>query len=174
VRKAPPVRKTGGKESQSEESHSKESHNIDLDYPPTNRKNRDSRLDGGAAPSTCKQYPALRNAFADYMVTADDGERVYPQDRLVLDVMDASGGATEDDVIRCLRYLREERGLHPGTRYGPRSFAWFKTVVGDYFRQKALRETVYTPPSADDQKNGTGLSKEEFDSMTDAIEINGV
>jgi hypothetical protein len=160
------------KESQFEESQFEETNN-DLDYPPTNRKNRDSRLDGGDAPA-CKQYPALREALADYMATLDDDEPVYPHDRLVVDVMDAAGGATENEVIRCLRYLREERGLRPGTKHGPRRFGWFKTVVGDYFQQRGFREMVFTPASPDDPMNGTGLSKEEFNSMTEAIEIEGV
>jgi len=110
------------KESQSEESHSQESQDIDLDYPSTNRKNRDSRLDARDAPSTCKQYPRLREALADYMVTADDDERVYPSDRLVVDVMNAAAAATEEEVIQCLRYLKDERGLRPGTKHGPRRF----------------------------------------------------
>jgi hypothetical protein len=154
------------------ESHSEESQNIDLDSPPTNRTNRDSRLDFTAGVRTCKQYPRVREALADYMTTPDDGERVYPLDRLVVDVMDAAGGATEEEVIRCLRYLRDERGQRPGTRHGPRRFGWFKTVVGDYFHQKRNRETVYDPPNVEgDRRNG--LSDSKFDAMTDAIEVDG-
>ena len=41
------------KESQTKESHSEESHNGDLDYPPTNRKKRDSRLESSVA--VCKR-----------------------------------------------------------------------------------------------------------------------
>jgi hypothetical protein len=163
----------GVQDSAPEESHSEESQNIDLDYPPTNRKNRDSRLDSSVAPSTCKRYPRLREALADYMMTTNEEERVNPPDRLVVDVMDASAGATEEEVIRCLHYLRNERGLRPGAKHGPRHFGWFKTVVADYFRQKSFREAVFTPPNADDQKNGAGLSKAEFDSMTDSIETCG-
>jgi hypothetical protein len=114
-------------------------------------------MDFGDDHSECKQYLQLREALADYMATADDGEPVYPPDRLVVDVMDAAGGATEEEVIRCLRYLRDERGLRPGDKHGPRRFAWFKTVVGDYFRRKNFREAIFTPPNADDQKNGAGL-----------------
>jgi hypothetical protein len=159
------------KESQVEESHPEESHNIDLDYRRTNRKNRDLRPDAGAGLSQCKQYPRLRDALADYM-TADDGEIVCPPERLVLDVMDAAAGATQDEVIQCLRYLREDRGLRRGTRHGPRSFAWFKSVVADHFIEKHNREMVYSPPAVDwDRRNGPGLSPQEFDSMTSAIEI---
>jgi hypothetical protein len=129
------------------ESHSEESHNIDLDYRRANRKNRDSRPDLGAGASPCKQYPRLREALAEYMATPDDGERVYPPERLVVDVMDAAGGDTEDEVIDCLRFLKEERGLRPRTRNGPRNFAWFKSVVADYFHQKRDRESVYAPPA---------------------------
>ena len=163
------------KESQSEESQSEESHNIDLDFRRANRKNRDSRPDLGAgASSSCKQYPRLREALADYMTTPEDGERVSPPDRLVVDVMDAAAGATEVEVIECLDYLRNERGLRPGTKHGPRGFAWFKSVVADHFQQKRNREEVYAPPEVDwERRNGPGLTQQEFDSMTDAIEIDG-
>jgi len=127
------------KESQTEESHFEEGQNIDLDYPPTNRKNRDSQVDGSADPSRCKFYPRLREALADYMTTSDDTERLYPPDRLVVDVMDAAAGATEEEVVRCLLYLRNERGLVPGSRHGPRHFAWFKSVIGDYFKQRTCQ-----------------------------------
>jgi len=156
------------KESHIEESQSEEK-NIDLDFPPSNRKKRDSRADSGDVAAKCEPHPRLREALADYMATSDDSERVYPTDRLVVDVMAAAGGASEDEVIACLRYLREERRLRPGTKHGPRRFAWFKTVVGDFFNQKSSREMVYAPPPAG--TNGIGLSKDDFDSMTEAIEV---
>jgi hypothetical protein len=106
------------------------------------------------------------------MVTEDDTERVCPSDRIVVDVMDAAAGASEDEVIRCLQYLRNERGLLPGTRYGPRTFGWFKTVVADYFQQKSNREVVFNPPSSNLHKQGIDLSQDEFDAMTDAFETN--
>jgi hypothetical protein len=153
------------KESQIEESHSEESHNYDLDNPPTNRKNRDSRLDT-VSRAGCRQYLRLREALADYMMLAADDERIYPTERVVVDVMDAAGGASEEAVLGCLRYLRQERGLRPGTKSGPRQFSWFKTVVADYFAQKRNREFVMGhvgghPPT---------LSREEFDLMTGALE----
>jgi hypothetical protein len=123
---------------------------------------------------TANNIRQLREALADYMTTPDDAEPVYPPDRLVVDVMDAAGGATEEEVIQCLRYLKDERGLRPGTRLGPRRFAWFKSAVPDYFRQKRNREMVYAPPEVDwDRRNGQSPSREELDSMTDAIEVPG-
>jgi hypothetical protein len=160
------------KESHSEESHFEESQNIDLDYPPTNRKNRDSRLGSTDDSAKCRQYPRLREALADYMATPEDRERVYPPDRMVVDMIDSAGGATEEDVIQCLHYLREERGLRPGARHGPRQFGWFKTVVGEYFQQKRNRAAVYVPSDVNwDRRNG--LSEAEFDAMTEAIEVDG-
>lgn len=107
------------------------------------------------------------------MTTPDDPERVYPGDRQVVDVMDAAAGASEEDVIRCLQYLREERGLWPGTKHGPRHFSWFKTLVANYFQQKRNREMVFAADSAPKSKNAATMSTEEFDSMTEAIEIDG-
>jgi hypothetical protein len=158
------------KDSQREESQIEEK-NIDLDYPPTNRKNRDSRADAGDVRPRCKHYPRLREALADYMTIPDDPERIYPSDRQVVDVMDAGAGASEEEVIQCLHYLKEERGLRPGTRHGPRHFSWFKTVVADYCQQKRFRETVFSPASG--QGNDAGLSPDEFASMTEAIETEG-
>jgi hypothetical protein len=96
----------------------------------------------------------------------DDEERIYPTDRAVVDVIDAAGGATEDAVLECLRYLREKRGLRPGRKNGPRHFAWFKTVVADYFTQKRDRDLV--------TGNGTsyppGWAGDQFDAITGALE----
>jgi hypothetical protein len=132
------VKKAAPKEGPSEESHFEESHNSDLDSPSANRKNRDSRPDVGAGEPACKQYPRVREALAEYMITADDPECVSPPDRLVVDVMDAAAGASEDKVIRCLRYLREERRLLPGTKHGPRHFQ----LVQDGRRRLLSAETV--------------------------------
>ena len=140
------VNESSPKESQSEESHSEESHAGDLDYPPTNRKRRDSRLELSSR-AGCKQYPRLQEALTDYMAAPGD-ERIYPSLRLVVDIMDAAGGRSEDEVIACLRYLHEERGLCPGTKRGPRHFSWFKTVAADYFAQKRDREFVTGNPTS--------------------------
>jgi len=66
-------------------------------------------------------------------MSGPEDKDVYPRDRHLVDVMDAASGQTEEAVIACLKYLYFERGLKPGTRNGPRSFAWFPTVVQDYF-----------------------------------------
>jgi hypothetical protein len=159
------VNESSLKESQIEESHSEE--RIDLDYPATNRKIRDSRLDASSPISTCKQYPWLREALARYMMTEPDDEKVYPKQRHIVDVMNVAAGATEDEVLRCLSYLRDERGLKPRTRNGPRHFSWFPTVVGDYFRQQWERQQSADPTGVP----GVGFSQARFDSMTEPIEI---
>jgi hypothetical protein len=82
--------------------------------------------------------------------------------------MDAAGGASEDDVIGCLRYLLAERGLRSGTKNGPRHFSWFKTVVTDYFSQKCDREFV-TGNSGVASVAGA-LPREVFQSMTEVLE----
>jgi hypothetical protein len=82
--------------------------------------------------------------------------------------MDAAGGHSEDEVIACLRYLREERGLRPGTKRGPRHFSWFKTVVADHFAQKRDRELV-TGTGSLAAVAGT-LPRELFQSITEVLE----
>lgn len=154
------------KESQFEESHSEESHKRDLDYPPTNRKKRDSRLDS-ASRAGCRQYPRLAEALADYMTLLGE-ERIYPSARLLVDIIDASGGATEDQVIGCLRYLRQERGLVPGSKNGPKHFSWFKTVVADYFAQKCDRDLV-TGNGPCPGNAAVCLSSEQFETVMGAF-----
>ena len=75
-------------------------------------------------------------------MTAPGEERIPPSPRLLVDIMNGAGWASEDEVIACLGYLREERGLRPGAKNGPRHLSWFKTVVADYFAQKRDRELV--------------------------------
>jgi hypothetical protein len=149
------VKDSSPKESQDEESHSEEKNNGDLDYPPTNRKRRDSRLDPPSSSNEEPKYPRLREVLADYMMLPDDGERVYPTERHVVDIMDSASGVSEDEVIHCLRYLYNDRRLRPGSRHGPRHFSWFKTVVRDYFQQKWDRSNPAAPACRD--ANGTGI-----------------
>jgi hypothetical protein len=131
------------KESQNEESQNEEV-TTDLDYPSTNRKKRDSRPDAGFVASGCTQYRSLREALGNYMQTGGE-EQSYPNDRQVVEVVDAAGGASEQEVIECLRFLREARGLRAETKNGPWSYAWFATVVGDYFRKLKRQEIAPGP-----------------------------
>lgn len=77
------------------------------------------------------------------------GEKIYPTDRHVVEVMDAANGASEYDVCLCLKHLYEERSLRPGTKHGPRTFAWFPTVVQEYFEKRAARDEVANPKGSD-------------------------
>jgi Helix-turn-helix domain len=129
-------------ESQIEESHSEE-RKTDLDYLPLNRKNRDSPS-GDCAPSICKTYPNVRECLARYMQVPGD-EKEYPTDRIVVDLLDAAGTYDEQEVIASLNYLYRERGLRPFTSNGPRSFAWFKTVLQEHFTKKREGESAANP-----------------------------
>lgn len=97
----------------------------------------------------------------------------YPSDRMVVEILDAAGTYDEAEVIGALNYLYAERGLKPFTKNGPRSFAWFKTVLQDYFEKRRQREEAANPSGFYEwqERNETRLAKAEFDSMTDAIEL---
>jgi hypothetical protein len=155
------------KESQDKESPSKESKRLGRRL--SGHELQKTQFEPGQNAPVCKQYPTLREALADYMHEPSDGERIYPTDRHAVDVMDAAEGATETDVLACLRYLYDERGLKPGTRNGPRSFSWFPAVVADYFRQKRERQTAASARSPDQR-----LPQGVFDAMTEAIGGNDV
>jgi uncharacterized protein YdaU (DUF1376 family) len=146
----------------------------DLDYAPTNHKNRDSSAPVDSADSPIRQYPRLREALHRYFQEPGQ-EDLRPADRLVADVMDAAGGASEADVIACLEYLREVRGLKPGTKHGPRHWSWFRTVVQDYFARKRERGENADPcgRTARADGNGTTADREAFDRMLEAIELPG-
>jgi len=160
------------KESQTEESHLEESQRGRLRLP--GHELQKAQLVTRVA--SCKQYPQLHEALADYMQADGGEERVHPRARHVVDVMDAAKGAAEQEVVDCLQYLLQERGLKPGTRSGPRHFSWFPTVVGDYFRQKRERQQAANPVGGSGSPrsaHGDGISQAVFDSMIDPVEIEG-
>ena len=96
-------------------------------------------------------------------------EKEYPTDRMVVDIMDAAGTQDEDELIEALDYFYNQRGLKPGTKNGPKTFAWFKTVLEDYFTKKRERESAANPCGYYEWEDRNGLQKEQFDSMTDAL-----
>ena len=158
------------------ESHLKESHvkkPQDIDCSTTNRTNHDSPS-SGPVPSEIKRYSNLRKVLCEYF-REEGQEDIYPSDRTVVDVMDAAGGATEREVIDCLTYLYYDRGLKPGTRNGPRHWAWFKTTVADYFNRKREREQAANPDGYDEwlDRNNCRLTPEQFEGMTGVIDIDG-
>ena len=53
--------------------------------------------------------------------------------------MQAAMGASEDDVVECLRFHYNERGIRPGTKDYPRSFNWFPAIVAEHFRKHTDR-----------------------------------
>jgi hypothetical protein len=148
-------------ESQIEESQIEESH-IEENEHRLRLPSRISKKTHGASelPSTdCKPYPRLREALADYMQEPGE-ERIYPTDRLVVDVVDAAEGTGEQDVIQCLQYFLEERGLRSGTVNGPRHFTWFPTSVGDYFRQKRRRLDAADPVGVGESSFGSLVERQ--------------
>jgi hypothetical protein len=155
------------KESQiSEESQFKESKK-DSDCSPTGASD-------GAPFSLCKQYPLVRECLARYM-QVPGGEKEYPSDRMVVEILEAAGTYEEEEVVAALDYLYSKRGLKPFTKNGPRSFAWFKTVLQDHFTKKRDRESAANPTGFHEweQRNETRFSREQREAITDAIELPG-
>ena len=79
--------------------------------------------------------------------------------------MDAAGTHDEREVVAALNYLYRERGLKPFTKHGPRSFAWFMTVLQDYFTKKQDRESAARPGgyAERDGRNDKRLNDTEFE-----------
>jgi hypothetical protein len=146
--------------------------NTDLDWSPTHRTNRDAPPTTHSVPSQMKQYPSLKEVLHRYF-REEGQDDLYPTDRTVVDVMKAARGATEEEVIACLRYLYEERGLKPGTRNGPRHWSWFPVTVADNIERWRQWEEAASPDGYHEweARNEYRLSKTEFDGMTEAIEI---
>lgn len=159
------VNDSSPEESHLEESHVEEQHRLRL----SGHESQKPRFAPGGQAARCKRYPNLQEALADYMQEGPSDERIYPTERVVVDIMDAAQRASESDVIECLRYLREERGLRPGTRNGPRHFAWFRTVVGDYFAQKTERRLPPAAEAGSGHGSPGGLTGAAFDAMTEAF-----
>jgi hypothetical protein len=151
------------KDSSAEESQTKESHSeevkTDLDCL-LHFGNEIGPPAGTREPSKCKPYPNVRECLARYMQLRSDAKE-YPTERVVVDIMDAAGTHDERDVIAALKYFYNERGLKPFTEHGPRSFAWFKTVLQDHFRKKRERESAANPSGYHEweDRNQTRLSR---------------
>ncbi len=145
----------------------------DHDCPPTNCRRRDSRAGVSASESVCKQYPELKAALTEYM----EGDE--PSDRLVVEVMNAARGGTDADeyvteeaVVACLCHLFRDRGLRPGTKNGPRLWAWFPTVVQDYFERKERRREAANPVGYLEWVDRNDARwQQKFDEMTSVLEL---
>lgn len=135
----------------------------DPDCLPTTRKKRESAKGGDSLmPSTPKQYSDLWALIARYMATDPKKPTAgdYPTARRVVEIMDAAGGASEQQVCKCLQHLYNERGLRPGTRNGPRNSKWFITVVREYFENWLVQEEVAQPSGfhAWEERNETKMA----------------
>lgn len=157
---APGMASQSQSQSQSQISDSEKG---DLDCPLANRKRRGSQADVGVA-----SYPKLIEALTHYR-----GKR--PSDRTAVDILHVAGGASEAEVVGCLAYLWNERGLRPGTEHGPETWAWFKTTVQDYFTQKHARDEVANPCGYAEwqERNEAKEEREQFECMAAAIELPG-
>ena len=69
----------------------------------------------------------------------------------------------ENSLAAVLLLVREERGLTPTHKNGPRSWAWFKRVLPDHFETERTRAL---PPAA-----ASTHDPEEFDEMMATIEF---
>jgi hypothetical protein len=95
-----------------------------------------------------------------------------PDDNLVLQVIEAGGGASADDICAHLKTLWL-KGCKPGKAKGPRRFGWFVTVTRQYFADlRAMEEARCNPTSAAHWSGiRTGTESARFNRMTSAIEL---
>jgi hypothetical protein len=134
----------------------------DYDCLPQNRKNRDSAADV----RVLSNYPNLRNHLRKHLREADPSQ---PSANKLIRIIQAAEHAPEAEIVKALRNI-EERGYDASHI---QTYAYFETALADYFRQKQDREEAANPSGYDQwsDRNYTRLSREEFDAMTDAIEI---
>jgi hypothetical protein len=135
------------------DSQSYKSQDSDQDCPTNGKSSRSSRR-VSLPPSKPKQYPGLKKLLAQYM------RGQVPSDRQVVEVVEATGGAPEENIYAALVYLNNERGLCYGTESGPEYFAWFPRVLREYFEKKRHHEEQANPAPDDVwDKDGTRLPK---------------
>lgn len=144
--------------SSSKDVPAKEEH--DHDYPPLNREIRDSP----AGLVLLAEYPNLRDHLREHLHETDP---LLPSRDKVIRIIQATGHASEKEIIGALRDLRE-RG------YGAdhiRTYKYFETALADYFRQKREREEAALPVGCDQRRdrNETRLSSEEFDRLSSSF-----
>ena len=114
---------------------------------------------------TREDAQAVKRAITEYM-------QEEPDDNLVLQVIDAGGRASAEDICAHLKTLWL-KGHKAGGAKGPRSFGWFVSVTRQHFADlRAMEEARHNPNSATHWggiKTETGSS--EFNHMTAAIEL---
>ena len=159
-RKNPSDKKMSLKRSLSKDVSSKEV--SDYDCLPQNRKKRDS----AAGRALLARYPNLRTALREHWKETD---RQQPSANKVIRIIQATGHAPEAEIIEALHNLAE-RGYDADHI---RVYGYFETALPDYFRQEREREEAASPCGYDQwsDRNETRSSREQFDAMTDAIEI---
>jgi hypothetical protein len=80
----------------------------------------------------------VKRAIAEYMQSD-------PDDNLVLQVIEAGGGASADDICLHFKTLWVS-GHKPGKAKGPRSFGWFVAVTRQYFADLRAMENARRNP----------------------------
>jgi hypothetical protein len=130
----------------------------DYDCLPPNPKERDSPAGSLAG------YPNLRQCLRGHLEETDPRQ---PSKNKVIRIIQATGHASETEVIEALRDLRE-RGY--GAKH-IRTYAYFETALADYFRQKREREDAARPSGYDQWKdrNETRLTREQFERMSESF-----
>jgi hypothetical protein len=70
-----------------------------------------------------------------------------PDDNLVLEVLEAGGGAAADDICRHLDVLWH-KGRKPGKPAGPHTFGWFIAVTRQHFADIQRMEMARLNPTS--------------------------
>ena len=92
-----------------------------------------------------------------------------PDDNLVLQTIEAGGGASADDICAHLKALWL-KGRKPGTAKGPRGFGWFVAVTRQHFGDlRAMEDARLNPNSATHWSGITAADTRDLDSGMDAF-----
>lgn len=89
---------------------------------------------------TPEETSAVRRAITEYM-----GEE--PDENLVVQVIEAGGGASADDICTHIKTLWL-KGHKSGTAKGPRTFGWFIAVTRQHFGDQRAMEEARRNPNA--------------------------
>jgi hypothetical protein len=95
--------------------------------------------------------------------------RAEPDDNLVLQTIEAGGGASADDICAHLKTLWL-KGHKPGMAKGPRSFGWFVVVTRQHFGDlRAMEDSRLNPNSAAHWSDIPAADTRDLDSAMDAF-----
>ena len=114
------------------------------------------------------QGAELVDVIVDAGESAKSLDRTEPDEGIVIETIEAGGGASADDICAHLKALWL-KGCKPGKAKGPHGFGWFVTVTRQHFSDQKAMEDARLNPNAVTRWSEKQADRSELDAGMDAF-----